>query len=183
MKKLIKVWLVLMVAGVFTAGCVYVIGQQIVRQSANGPAAAIAYQTAMDLDAGMTPDEATAQKTNIFFTLDPFVMIYDNNKNLVATSAGSGNDAKVYHVPASVLDSVDENHDNRVTWQPQTGLRYATVAIKYDGGYVVGAVSLKEPERLIGNITTTLFIGSAAYAVGCALVLLIVYFVKVRGRP
>jgi len=118
MKKLIKIWLTLMLAGVFTVGCVYVVSQQIVRQGADAPAAAIAYETVIDMvDKGQSAGEAASVKTDITLSLQPFAMVYDNDKNLITTSAGYGSEK--YQFPASALNVVDENHDNRITWQPQ----------------------------------------------------------------
>jgi len=53
--------------------------------------------------------------------------------------------------------------------------------VKYKDGYVVGAVSLSEPERLIRNITKLLLIGSAFYAAGSFVLIIIAgYFIKHR---
>ena len=173
MKRLIAIWCALMLAGVFSAGCAYVVGQQVVRQDANGPAAAIATEAVIAMGTeGQSAQEVVAGKTDVSSSLLPFVMIYDDNKNLIATSAGYGSEQ--YQFPVSALSTVSDSHDNRVTWQPQPGLRFATVAIKYRDGYVVGAVSLREPERTIGNITTALLVGSALYAVGCAILLTLI---------
>jgi len=154
MKTLIKVWFLLMLAGVFTAGCVYVAFQQSQRDNANVPAAMAAEQAVYELKSGKTPGAALPDGTDMASTITPFVMIYDNGKNLVASSAA---DAK-YQYPASCLDEIDKSGENRVTWQPREGLRFATVGIKYDGGYVIGAYSLRESESAMDRFSLVLFL-------------------------
>ncbi|MGZ5486360.1 MAG: hypothetical protein ACXWFB_10700 [Nitrososphaeraceae archaeon] len=82
-------------------------------------------------------------------------MIFDSDKNLIATSAMTGNVEPVY--PKGILDYVDKMGEDRVTWQPQDGLRFATVGIKTGDNYIVAGRSLQEPERLIGIIGKLVF--------------------------
>jgi hypothetical protein len=97
-------------------------------------------------------------------------MVYDNNKNLLAASV-IGEPS----YPVSVLDYVKQNGESRVTWQPASGLRYASVAIKYDNGYIVAARSLSETERLI-DITGKLILSAwLAFVIFTAFVILCIY--------
>lgn len=169
MKKLMSVWLILMLAGIFAAGCAYVCTQQSLRSGADVPAVMAAKQAAMELENGETPQNALPEKTDIRTSLTPFVYIYDSNKNLVASSAAYGSETIVY--PISILSEIDKKGENRVTWQPRPGLRFATVGIQYDGGYIVGCYSLSESENTISRICTLLLICSALYAAGCAVLL------------
>jgi hypothetical protein len=177
MKKYLAIWLSLMLAGIFTAGCVYIVAQQTIRMGENAPAAAIAYETRIKLENGQAPDQATG-KTDIRVSLEPFVMIYDAQRKLVATSASYGSESLV--IPPGVFDSIDKNGDNRVTWQPKPGLRFATVGIKHADGYIIGCVSLTEAEKLINQITLLLLVGSAAYAIGCAILLGVISLIRRR---
>ena len=69
--------------------------------------------------------------------------------------------------------------EDRVTWQPQDGLRFATVAIKTGDNYIVAGHSLQEPERLIGIIGNIVFFAWLACAVFSSIALGIVYiFIK-----
>ncbi|MDR3587215.1 MAG: hypothetical protein P4L59_18160 [Desulfosporosinus sp.] len=77
------------------------------------------------------------------------------------------------------MDSVDKNGYVKVTWQPQTGLRYATVAIKTNSGYIVAGRSLSEPEKLIDNIGKLVFEAWLACAIFSIIALVIIYaFIK-----
>jgi hypothetical protein len=178
MKKLIYVWIILMIAGIFTAGTAFVCVQQSLRSSANGPAIAAAQEVQLRLHNGVKTEDAIDQKTDISTTLLPFEYIYDNNKKLIATSASFGSESFTY--PQGVLDSINKNGECRITWQPKSGLRFATVGIKFDGGYIVGCSSLSESEKTTQNISILLLFGSAVYAVGCAMILLI--FKKVYNK-
>jgi len=177
----VAAWVVLMIAGGFAAGCAYLVFQQAGRDQANQPAAAAASQAVYELASGKPPADALPASTDMTSTLTPFVLIFDTSRRLVASSGGTLDSALVY--PASCFDQVDASGENRVTWQPEPGLRFATVAVKYDGGYVVGAYSLAESERDTGNFGTTLAIGYGAYACGCALVAVVCgWFMRAR-RP
>ena len=168
-----------MIAGIFTAGCTYVSFQQIERNNANGHAAMTAKQVIYELENGKSLQEALPVDTNISTTITPFVFVYDNNKNLVASS--SDNSDIVY--PNSCLEQIDKTGENRVTWQPEKGLRFATVGIKYKNGYVIGAYSLSESENTTSHFTITLLIGCILYAALYAILLLIYYWIiKIKKK-
>lgn len=93
---------------------------------------------------------------------------YYENKNLIATSVMTGDPS----YPASVLDYVGQNGESRVTWQPASGLRYASVAIKYDNGYIVAARSLSETERLIDTIGKLVLAAWLAFVIICIYIFL-----------
>ena len=48
--------------------------------------------------------------------------------------------------PKGVLDLVANGGEDKVTWQPQKGLRYATVVVEYSGGFIVTGHSLLETD-------------------------------------
>jgi hypothetical protein len=109
-------------------------------------------------------------------------MVFDKNKNLLATSGMMGNDRPSY--PKGVLDHVDQKGEARVTWQPQTGLRFATVAIKFDKGYIVAARSLHETENLISIIGRLVLMAWVAFFACSIIAFGIVYaFVKKIYQP
>jgi len=137
MVKYVKAWLLLMLAGVFTAGCVYGAAQQCVRQSANLPAAGAARQVIFELEKGAQPVDIcnsmpdllplwnlginAAGKTNvalsdISLSYSPFVMIFDGSKTLLASSGQLGDNPPSY--PVGSLEAADNATGmNRVTWQ------------------------------------------------------------------
>lgn len=172
MKKYVFIWFLLMLAGIFSVGCVYVCIQQSLRLSANEPAASAAKQVLVKLQSGRTPQNVLPEKTDIRTSITPFVYIYDANQRLAATSAAYGSEDITY--PKSILTEIGKSGENRVTWQPKLGLRFATVGIKYSGGYVIGCYSLSESENTISRIGFLLLIGYALYAAGCAVLLWII---------
>ena len=177
MKKFFFLWCALMLAGVFTAGCVYVAFQQTQRKSADVPAAMAAQQAVYELQSGATPQQALPAATDMTSTITPFVIIFDESKQLVASS-----DGMAFAYPQGCFTKIDKSGENRVTWQPAAGLRFATVGIRYDGGYVIGAYSLSESERATADFTVTLAIGCTLYAIGCAALLLVYSWISGRMK-
>ena len=177
-----EIWILLMIAGVFAAGCVYIAFQQSERDGADVPAIMAAKQCIYELDSGASPQDALPAGTDMFTTITPFVMIYDQDKNLVASSGiRSGADLPAYQsYPSGCLAAADKTGQNRVTWQPASYLRFATVVQKYQNPaypnqsyYVVGVYSLSESERATDNFGRLLMIGCGLYAAGCAALLAI----------
>jgi len=165
-----------MVAGGFCAGCVYVAFQQIERQGANVPAAMVAQQAAYELSLGESPQNVLPSPTDLSQTITPFVLVYDNNQKLLASSANM----EGFSFPPGCLDQIDNSGESRVTWQPQNGLRFATVGIKVKSGYVIGANSLSESENATQSFGNTLLIGYALYALGCAALALLLRLLTKR---
>jgi hypothetical protein len=104
-------------------------------------------------------------------------MVYDKNKHLLATSGMMGSSKPSY--PKGVLDHVDKYGEDRVTWQPHTGLRFATVAIKFDNGYIVAGRSLLETEKLISNIGRLVLMAWVAFFV-CSIIGFVIVYALIR---
>jgi len=85
-------------------------------------------------------------------SLAPFIIVFDDSGNVLASSATLHGAVPVY--PSGVLDYTRINGEDRVTWQPENGVRMATVVIRYDTGFVLAGRSLREVEIRIGNIQT-----------------------------
>jgi hypothetical protein len=174
-KKLFILWITVMFLETFTCSLVYIIVQQTLRLGANELPMQLAIDTSIKLQEGLSVnDTIPADKVDISKSLSTFVMIYDNNKNLVATSGIMGSSNPEY--PKGVLNYVDQKGEDRVTWQPQTGLRFASIVIKYKYGYIVAARSLKEIEKLIDLIGIIVLSAWFACSVFSALVFGTIYF-------
>jgi len=161
LRKIIMVWVLLMAAGTFAAGCSYVGFQQLERSGADMPAVMAAKQAVYEMDSGKTPQEVLPATTNGTTTITPFVLIYDSGRKLICSSliCDTG-----FTYPAGCFDQMDKKGENRVTWQPSEDLRFATVGIKYGDEYVVGAYSLEESEEATSRFSFILILGWAAYA-------------------
>jgi hypothetical protein len=151
----------------FACGLAYLIAQQIIRQGANTEPAILATETAIKLNAGNPNDSVPADKVDLSRSLEPFVMVLDSNWHTIASSATMGKNMPAF--PA-LTASTFQNGDARITWEPLKGLRFATVTVKYSGGYIVAGQSLKEAERLEDNIFSLVlfaWIGGVALAEIC----------------
>lgn len=167
-------WLIIMFLVTFSSSLIYLITQQTLRLGANEQPVQLATDTALKLENGQNAQQAIpADKVNIAQSLAPFVMVFNKNNNLVATSGMMGNRSPVY--PIGVFAAVNKNGEDRVTWQTQTGLRYATVAIKYSEGYIVAGKSLSETEKLIDKVGRLVGLAWLACALFSALALVVLF--------
>jgi hypothetical protein len=148
------------------------------RLSANEAPEQLAVATKLKLQSGKSLDSIIpTDKVNLSKSLDSFFMVFDTNKRLKASSGVMGDTEPPF--PQSVLDNISQSHEDRITWQPQPGLRFATVALKYSNGYIVAAHSLQETENVIGKITTLVFtLWFSCLIVSVILLLIILRFIK-----
>lgn len=127
----------------------YMVGQQIERSFANDPQIQLAEDVSRAMMAGTTADEfISPEKIDISESLAPFIIIYDNNQKLVATSATIN--GKEADIPHGVLQYASEHGTNLITWQATPSVRMATVVQRVSGnqpGYVVVGRSLREIEK------------------------------------
>ncbi|AIE61275.1 hypothetical protein [Bacillus methanolicus] len=177
-KKLFFIWIITMFFITFTCALTFLVAQQSLRLGADSLPAQLAKDTAIQLQKGRNAqDSIPPQKVDASKSYDGFVMIYDKNKNLVATSGMF--DTKKPAYPKGALDYVSKKGENRITWQPQNGLRFATVAIKSNNYYIVGARSLHETEIIINKITQIVFYAWLACLIFSAAAILVIYaFIK-----
>jgi len=135
--------------------------QQVIRQGADNPQVQIAEDTAASLVAGQSVQSVVpTNKIDIASSLASYVIVFDANGKPIASS-GQLN-GQMPTIPSGVFDSVRQSGEDRVTWQPQTGVRSAIVVTQFKGqnsGFVLAGRSLRESERLQDNITQILSVG------------------------
>lgn len=154
------------------AGAVYFYFQQSYRNAADYPQTQLIKQATQALNEGNDPryliinDNVDLNKSN-----EPFIIIYDKSGAIVASAAILDNKHPV--PPQGVFDYVAKNGQNRVTWEPKSGVRIAAVVDEYDNGYVLAGRSLTEAENKIGRLNV--IVGSVWLA-AIALVALISFF-------
>jgi hypothetical protein len=177
-KNILIFWVIIAFLVTFTSLLVYVATQQVLRLGANGIPAELAVKTSINLENSKSPlDAVPGEITDISKSLGTFVMVFDKDKNLIASSAAMGKGEPSY--PKGVLDYVDKKGEDRVTWQPEKGLRFATIAIKSGDKYIVAGRSLKETERLIDTIGNQVFLAWLACMIFSSISLGIIYiFIK-----
>jgi hypothetical protein len=159
--RIIKYWLlsVIVVSGLI--GLIYAAVQQDIRQGANDPQIQLAEDIATKLANGaQVQNVVPSEKVDISMSLAPYVIIFDANGNPVASSAQL--DGQTPTIPAGVFDYVRQNGEDRITWQPQTGVRSAVVVTQYKGlnsGFVLAGRSLREVEKREDNLLEILLLG------------------------
>ena len=157
-------------AGLASALCllIYVSAQQTGRQMANDPQIQIARDTRAALAAGQPINALIPQtQTDLATSLSPFITAVTDEGAVVASSARLH--GQLRSVPAGVLTGTKANGEQRVTWQPEPGVRMATVVVKNpgtSGGFIVVGRSLAETEARTGQLGSLLFLGWAATLVG-----------------
>jgi hypothetical protein len=182
-KNILIFWLMIAFLVTFTSLLCYVATQQVLRLGANEMPAELATETSINLENSKNPQDSIPDKIfDISKSLMTFVMVFDKDKNLIASSAAMGKDKPDY--PKGLLDYVDKKGENRVTWQPQKGLRFATIAIKAGDKYIVAGRSLKETEKLIDTIGNLVFYAWLACMIFSSISLAIIYiFIKKVFKP
>lgn len=177
-KKLMFIWLIVMFIITFTCSLTYLVTQQVLRLDANERPAQLATDTEIKLQNGRSPISIISGDTiDISKSLDTFVMIFDKNHQLVASSGMMNGNQPSY--PRGVLDNTAKKGEVRVTWQPKKGLRFASVALKTNNGYIVAARSLYETENLIDKIGNLVLLAWGAFLLlSTGAILIINAFVK-----
>ena len=143
--KILKKWLPLAIAAAGLCGLVYLTVQQSLRMGANDPQIQTAEDAASQLNVGAGMESVVpASKVEISNSLSPFLMVFDDSGNVLASSAIMHGSIPAY--PAGVLNYTRQKGQDRVTWQPEAGVRMATVVVSYKTGYVMAGRSLREVE-------------------------------------
>jgi hypothetical protein len=148
--RALAIWLPIAAATTGLAGMVYVTAQQSLRLGADDPQIALARRTAARLDGGAAPASLLPEQVDLATSLDPFVLVVDADGRLLASSVLLHGQALDY--PAGVFDTVRRRDEDRVTWQPESGVRAATVAVPWHGGFVVAGRSLELTEQHIDQL-------------------------------
>jgi len=135
----------LVVVALAAAGAVG-LAVQAIGQPANHPQVDMAHQVVSRLNAGATPGEVIpSASVDIASSTDPYVIVTDSNRNVLAASATLGGQSVL--PPPGVFDSVKANGEDRVTWQPATGVRSWIVVDAYSGGFVIAGRSPSDGEQ------------------------------------
>jgi hypothetical protein len=145
-RRILLRWLQL--GGLASACCllVWVAAQQVWRQDANDPQIQMARDAAARLASGQAVDTVVPMTTvDAAQSLAPFLTVLDDKGSIVASSGRVRGAIKA--VPSGVLDHVRESGEEGVSWQPEPGVRIATVIVRYPSGFVLAGRSLLETER------------------------------------
>lgn len=171
-------WLWLTVTLLVTGGAALIdlSVQQDYRQSANDPQIQIAQDLAATLKNQIASCDHLGPTIDINATLSPFVIVYDQNGKAI-NSCAPGTSATVTGLinghlptlPSGVISYALAHGQDRFTWQPSPGLRFAAVLTHFQGtqnGFVLAARSLHEIELRERQLNTNVLIALlAAYVV------------------
>jgi hypothetical protein len=178
-KNSLRHWLPLAVVTTMLCGLVYLAVQRSLRQGANDPQIQIAEDTAEALAAGGTPESVLpVVQVEISSSLAPFMVVYSETGEPLVSSGRLHGDTPL--LPSGVFDYTRQNGEDRVSWQPESGVRIAAVVIAYGGsqpGFVLVGRSLREVEKRIsqvekitGIVWLVTLAGSLVIVAGCQLI-------------
>lgn len=132
----------------FLSALIYTAAQQNLRQSANDPQVQLAEDIASSIEKGQSPASLLSSNTiDITNSLAPFITVFDKQGNPIASSGYL--DGKLPTLPKGVFDFTRQNGEDRITWQPRSGARFAVVITAFSGqtsGFVMAGRSLRETE-------------------------------------
>lgn len=174
--RALSIWFVLAVITTILCGFVYVAVQQNLRQNANDPQIQLSEDLASKLASGAAIDSVIPHEAvDIEKSLATFVLVANNAGESVQSSGEL--DGQMPKIPLGVFEYVRSHGQDRVTWQPKTGVRQAIVVSRYEGssgsGFVVVGRSLREVERRERELWQETGIAWVA-TLGVSLVLLLV---------
>lgn len=161
LKTILKYWLLMAAIVTGLSGLLYAAVQQDLRQSANDPQIQMAEDTAAKLaDGQQVQNVVPTEKVDIANSLAPYIIIFDATGKPIASSVQL--DGQTPTVPSGVFDYVRQNGEDRITWQPQSGVRSAIVVTQFKGpnpGFVLAGRSLREVEIREDNIMHLILLG------------------------
>jgi hypothetical protein len=141
-------WLPLACVVTALAGLVYLAVQQTLRLSANDPQIQLAEDAGAALAAGQPPQSVLpGAPVDVATSLRPYVIVLRDSGEVVASSATLHGQSPA--IPDGVLAYAREHGEERVSWQPEAGVRSAAVVVRYAGpqpGFVLAGRSLREVE-------------------------------------
>ncbi|HMD90712.1 MAG TPA: hypothetical protein VKF38_16270 [Anaerolineaceae bacterium] len=157
----LKYWLPLAAVITLFCGLLYATVQQSYRMGANDPQIQMAEDTARALESGQSASSLVPSgKIDIAQSLAPYLIIYDANGQPVVSNALLHN--QIPTIPSGIFEYTRKNGEDRVSWQPEPGVRSATVIDPVNNGrdgFVLAGRSLREVEIRESALTTQVEIG------------------------
>lgn len=159
--RILKTWLPFAFVTTAICGIIYLAVQQNYRQSAYDPQISIAEDMKLSFDSA-TPTkilDTFPQNVNISTSLSPFVILYSGKGIAVHALSGTvafqakANETE-YDLPNGVFDWVGNHGEDRITWQPQNGVRIAAVIVPLkNGDFILVGRNMREIEKRIEILT------------------------------
>lgn len=174
------IFFLLSLVAVISSYCllIYWTNQQILRQSSYDPQIEIAEDTANLLNSGQNINTILpSSKVDPSISLAPFIIVYNTQGSVTATTVILNNQTP--NLPPGVLDFTKVHDQDRLTWQPQAGVRVAAVVTRFNNGYVLAGKSLIETEKRTENL---LFQVASAWVVTVLVVTVLTTFAAKKTR-
>lgn len=135
--------------------------QQMLRRGANQPQEQMVSAYAAAIASGTKPDEAIPRNyVDIERSLEPFTIFY-NDQGAPVTATGYLNQA-IPTPPQGVFNYLRTHNTDTITWQPQPGVRIASVIQRVAGptpGFILTGRSLRVVEEQEGRFWKMAFAG------------------------
>lgn len=158
-----KCWLLIAIIVSGLSGLLYATVQQVLREGANDPQIQMAEDAAATLTAGgQVQSVVPPGEVDIAKSLATYMIVFDESGKPVAASARLN--GQIPTIPAGVFNYVRQNGEDRITWQPQPGVRSAVVVTRFQGatsGFVLVGRSLREVEIREDDLLQIDFVGWA----------------------
>jgi hypothetical protein len=124
----------------------YVFVQQEARSGINIPLIQIMQSVEADLRAGVAfADILKAKQIDLSISQSPFITLYGLDRKVIGSSQYLS--GRTLTLPTGVLDNSRSKGESRVTWQPTSDLRFASITDYVPTfGYVSVSESLREVE-------------------------------------
>ncbi len=185
-RRAILFWIPLAVVATALSGLSYGVSQQAIRSAADDPQVQLAEDAVARLDGGVAAGAVIpGEAVELASSLAPYVMVFDRSGQLVASSATLHGQAPPY--PESVFGSAATMRQDHVTWQPEAGVRSATVVQRWSGGFVVAGRSLRRAEERTANLGALVLAGwlvtLAVAAVACLAVSAVAELIRKPAQP
>lgn len=149
-------------------GTIYVVTIQLDRLSANDAPLRLASQVATELREGQTTTLDEQPHVDLARSLAPFVVV--ENSQGAATDGSGFLNGSLISLPTGVLTNAAKSGQDDVTWQPRSGLRFATVTLKVGDQFVSAGQSLAPSDGRRGTFQLLIGVGWLAAMVvigGC----------------
>ena len=181
LRRAALLWPPLAVGATFLCGLVYAAMQQDLRRGADDPQVTMAEDAAARLDAGTAPSALPPATVDLARGLAPYLIIFDERGRPVASDAVLAGSTPV--PPSGVFEAVRAGGEDRITWQPASGVRSAIVVTSYRGGFVLAGRSLRLVEQRESDVEAIVAIIWLATLAAVALASLGADWLCPQGRP
>lgn len=140
------VWVPLAAAVTGICGLIYAADLNGLRSAADDPQIQLVEETVTSLDAGAAPATVVSSTAvDPSSSLRPYVVVFDAAGRPIASSVTLH--GRQPDFPATVFDAVRGGGQDRITWQPEPGVRSAVVVERWRGGFVLAGRSLRLTEE------------------------------------